>query len=82
MNIMIIMMISIQHRRRYTWDANSMQNAALYIVMNLVLTPITRSYLRNEHVARQISVSARYSSSPTPISTHFQSSTNTDSNGI
>jgi len=48
----------------YTWDSNSMQDAALYILMNLALTPVTRPHLRNEYVARKISVIARYSSSP------------------
>ena len=41
-----------------------MQDAALYILMNLALTPVTRPHLRNKFVARKISVIARYSSSP------------------
>eukprot|EP00979_Chaetoceros_neogracilis_P008673 scaffold1922_cov291-Chaetoceros_neogracile.AAC.16 len=50
-----------------------MQDAALYIVMNLALTPVTRLYLRNEHVARKLSVIARYSSSPNSIPAPSQS---------
>ena len=41
-----------------------MQDAALYILMNLALTPATRPQLRNENLARRLSVISRYSSSP------------------
>lgn len=48
----------------YTWDSNSTQDAALYVLMNLALTPVTRPHLRNDNVARRISLIAQYSSSP------------------
>ena len=57
--------IRIHRNDPYTWDSNSMQDAALYILMNLALTPATRPNLRNDNIARRISVIARYSSSPT-----------------
>lgn len=53
----------IHHNDPYTWDSNSMQDAALYILMNLALTPATRPSLRNDNIARRISVISRYSSS-------------------
>jgi len=55
----------VDHNDPYTWDSNSIQDAALYILMNLALTPLTRTHLRNDNVARRISVIARYSCSPT-----------------
>lgn len=48
----------------YVWDSNSMQDAALYILMNLAITPATRSDLRNPSIVRKVSAIAHFSSSP------------------
>lgn len=48
----------------YTWDSNSMQDAALYVLMNFAITPGTRPHVKNDHVARMVALVARYSSSP------------------
>lgn len=48
----------------YVWDSSSMQDAALYILMNLAITPATRPDIRNSSVVRKISAVARFSISP------------------
>jgi hypothetical protein len=48
----------------YVWDSNSMQDAALYILMNLAITPATRFDLRKPSIVRKISAVADFSSSP------------------
>ena len=50
----------------YTWDSNSIQDAGLYILLNLAIHPSTRSYLKQENAANAISLVARFSSSPIP----------------
>ena len=47
----------------FTWDSNSMQDTALYILMNLALTPAIRPHLRNPNVARKLGAIAKFSSS-------------------
>ncbi len=56
----------VYHNDPYTWDSSSMQDAALYVLMNLAITPGTRPHVKNETVARMVALVARYSSSPPP----------------
>lgn len=48
----------------YVWGPNSMQDAALYTLMNLAISPVIRDDLRKTDVAHKLATIARYSTSP------------------
>jgi len=48
----------------YTWDANSIQDTSLYILINLAMTPSAQPLLREQKTGKVVSLVARYSSSP------------------
>jgi hypothetical protein len=49
----------------YLWDGNSIQDTALYILMNLAVSQSTRHHLKNNDVKESLSRIAKYSSTPT-----------------
>lgn len=47
------------------WDSNSMQDTALYMLMNLAISQTTQPYLNKNNVGNAVSLVAKYSSSLT-----------------
>lgn len=53
------------HNNPYMWDVNSIQDTALYILMNFAVCPSTRTYLKEQNIVGDyVSRIATYSSSP------------------
>jgi hypothetical protein len=61
------------------WDGNSIQDTALYILMNLAISHSTRPYLNEHNVGKAVSLVAKYSCSSLITSTSPNSNSNPSS---